>query len=649
MKILAFLAALLFAVPALAQGVGPVAPIPSEVVPFNPTGQAALTAGVTSTRVALPSNGKTAVIRNNGAVTAFLAFGNVTVAATVNAYPLPAGTSISYNMFPVTQPAAYTYVAAITASSSAVLSITTGSGQPFISGGVSSTVISGTADVNITQVGSDVIDSIALSTVNPSIFQNAMPSASVGFVFDPVGLTVAKSIVPYADNLSREGLPAAGLMGYEAVGGVWDRVQVGTGGELKVTGTVTATPSGTQAANITSIGGNAVTTTLPVSGLASDNADNVAASATGKVPVISHLAICDNATAASCQYDLVRSASTQVSGGMVNTGMIASQLFARTDDSNVLAPAAINGNTDTNGTTVTGLSTVNKSLTYDQVGNTWVRERYPSISSTNSSTAALGGGAVFTGTSVNIQGYGSATVSVISNVASATNGLSIQQSSDSTNWDLVDTYTVAAGVASKINVPRQAVFLRVVYTNGGSAQASFRLQTLLDTQMPTASSLKPLDGMSLENDFAGVLSIPALSSGTVLNVGKDITGAVAAGTGTTAVHLAPTSVVGATTSDSHCTAACASTLVSGAHNLYGANFSATVSGWLLVYDSLTCGANGTVSPLRTYAYPTANLSATVSWGSTPLRFATGIALCFSTTGPYTATASTTAFIAADYK
>lgn len=318
---------------------------------------------------------------------------------------------------------------------------------------------SGTQDVNITKVGGSAVSAISLATVNPTIFQNAAPTAAIGYVFDPVGLTVAKSVVPYADNISSEGLPANALMGYDGT-----------------------------------------------------------------------------------NFDRIRTASAQVSGGMSNTGMIAAQIFARTDDSNVSAPAALNGNTDTNGTTVTGLATVSKSLTYDQVGNNWVRERYPSISTTNSSTAALGGGAVFTGTSVNVQGYGSATITVISNVASATNGLSIQQSSDGTNWDITDPYTVAAGVVSKINVPRQAVFLRVVYTNGAGAQASFRLQTLLNTQMPTASSIKPVDGMSLENDFAGVLAVGGLSSGSVINVSKDIVGALATGAGTTAVAFSPANV-----------------------------------------------------------------------------------------------------------
>lgn len=113
------------------------------------------------------------------------------------------------------------------------------------------------------------------------------------------------------------------------------------------------------------------------------------------------------------------------------------------------------------------------------------------------------------------------------------------------------------------------------------------------------------------------------------------------------VTLTPSATVGITTQS--CTAACASTLISGAHALYGLTVNATVTGWVLVYDAATCSANGTVTPKKAYAYTAANASLGVSWSDIPMINATGIALCFSTTGPYTATASTTAFLSADYK
>lgn len=101
--------------------------------------------------------------------------------------------------------------------------------------------------------------------------------------------------------------------------------------------------------------------------------------------------------------------------------------------------------------------------------------------------------------------------------------------------------------------------------------------------------------------------------------------------------------------DSECSAPCASRIVTGAHNLYGFSGSATVAGWFLVYDATSCSADGTVTPLRAYAYPAANVTLAVSWSAVAKPFATGIAVCFSTTGPYTAATSTTAFVGVDYK
>lgn len=129
---------------------------------------------------------------------------------------------------------------------------------------------------------------------------------------------------------------------------------------------------------------------------------------------------------------------------------------------------------------------------------------------------------------------------------------------------------------------------------------------------------------------------------------KGLDGAtIATGFNPVPVIIAPSSTLGVSTSS--CTAACASTSVTGAHAIYGISASATVTGWVLVYDAATCSANGTVTPKKAYAYTVANSSLGVSWSDTPMIQATGISVCFSTTGPYTATASTTAFLSVDYK
>ena len=90
----------------------------------------------------------------------------------------------------------------------------------------------------------------------------------------------------------------------------------------------------------------------------------------------------------------------------------------------------------------------------------------------------LGIGGVFTGTATDITNCGIVFVNTVSDVASATDGLSIQQSSNGTNWDHTDDYTVAAGAAKNFSLNPHAKFFRIVYTNGGTEQASFRLQTI---------------------------------------------------------------------------------------------------------------------------------------------------------------------------
>lgn len=121
------------------------------------------------------------------------------------------------------------------------------------------------------------------------------------------------------------------------------------------------------------------------------------------------------------------------------------------------------------------------------------------------------------------------------------------------------------------------------------------------------------------------------------------------GTGTFATQdtITPSATVGVSTQS--CTVACASTIVSGAHSVYGISGSATVTGTILVYDATSCSANGTVTPKKAFAYTVANAPIGISWADVPMINATGIAVCFSSTGPFTATASTTAFLSVDFK
>lgn len=119
-------------------------------------------------------------------------------------------------------------------------------------------------------------------------------------------------------------------------------------------------------------------------------------------------------------------------------------------------------------------------------------ERLELISTNNSTTSLLGAGGVFTGTADDVSPYAMMTIFVASDVDSAEKGLSLEFSTDGTNWDRKKTVTVSnadgASVASG-GVHTLAVisqYFRVVYTNGSSPQASFRLQTIYHTHKSKA-------------------------------------------------------------------------------------------------------------------------------------------------------------------
>ena len=122
------------------------------------------------------------------------------------------------------------------------------------------------------------------------------------------------------------------------------------------------------------------------------------------------------------------------------------------------------------------------------------------VDSGNSSSTPLGISSVFTGASLDILNCGIVFVNVYANVVSAVDGLSIQQSSNGTNWDHTDDYTIAAGATKNFSINPHARYLRVVYTNGAIAQGSFRLQTICKSQNAKASSHRIKDTIIGDDD-----------------------------------------------------------------------------------------------------------------------------------------------------
>lgn len=123
------------------------------------------------------------------------------------------------------------------------------------------------------------------------------------------------------------------------------------------------------------------------------------------------------------------------------------------------------------------------------------------LSAANSSTSLLSGGSLFTGTSEDIKDFSAIAVNVFSDQTSATDGLSMQQSSNGTNWDITDVYTIAASTGKTFSVQPAARFFRVVYTNGATPQGTFRLQTIYHVTNIKPSSQRTSDAYTNETDL----------------------------------------------------------------------------------------------------------------------------------------------------
>ncbi len=116
----------------------------------------------------------------------------------------------------------------------------------------------------------------------------------------------------------------------------------------------------------------------------------------------------------------------------------------------------------------------------DGLGALWTHHTPNLIDTGNSSTDVLAGAAAFTGTGKDVLDFHTISITIDSSHDSATDGMTFQFSTDNSNWDDINTFTyTAADGARRFNFPVTAQYFRVVYTNGGTLQTHFRLQTIL--------------------------------------------------------------------------------------------------------------------------------------------------------------------------
>ena len=89
-----------------------------------------------------------------------------------------------------------------------------------------------------------------------------------------------------------------------------------------------------------------------------------------------------------------------------------------------------------------------------------------------STTTALAIDASWTSPSEEILNFGRITGTVFADVAGT---IYVEQSPDNTNWDVVDSWSVAAGAGLGFSVELVGRYVRIRFTNGATAQAAFRL------------------------------------------------------------------------------------------------------------------------------------------------------------------------------
>lgn len=126
-----------------------------------------------------------------------------------------------------------------------------------------------------------------------------------------------------------------------------------------------------------------------------------------------------------------------------------------------------------------GSLTVDGTVAVSSVGGTVSTSLPGFVSAGNATTTPLAANATFTGTWEDLRDYATLSVTVYANVESAAGGLQFQWSGDGVTEDESEDITISAshpGRAMAFNV--RGRYLRIRYTNGGTAQTTFRLNTV---------------------------------------------------------------------------------------------------------------------------------------------------------------------------
>lgn len=396
--------------------------------------------------------------------------------------------------------------------------------------------------------------------------------------------------------------PALGQSNYSNTAGIRAYDSSVDANKVKVVaGSVTVVPSGTQNVNVTQVGGNAVTTTLPVS------------DAGGSLTVDGTVAV-SNFPATQPVSGTV--AATQ--SGTWNVGDITGTVSLPTGASTSALQTTGNSSLSSIDTKLSGTLAVSGPLTDTQLRATAVP-----VSVSGVATAANQATANASLSSIDTKLTSPLTISLPTGASTAANQTATQGS-------------VAPGTAATASMLTGGVYNSsgVTLTNGQQAA----------TQLDSTGGLRVF-GAAVSGAGGGnnMLQVGGQDAGfTYRQIRTDTSGALK-------IFNAPTTDSNAAITPT-VTSAVASNLVakSSAGNLYGFQVTSGASaGYALLFNATSLPADGAVTPIKCYSMAaTSTLSVDFRPGPA-LRFGTGLVIGFSTTGCFTLTASATAFISAE--
>jgi hypothetical protein len=138
----------------------------------------------------------------------------------------------------------------------------------------------------------------------------------------------------------------------------------------------------------------------------------------------------------------------------------------------------------------------------------------------NTTTTPLLADATFTGEWQDTLDYGVIVIGLIADQDSATDGLVVQWSANGISVTQTDIFTITANNGKVFTFGPANQYIRVVYTNGGTDQGTFNLQTILKRTFVKPSSHRIQDSIVAEDDAELTKSVLTAENptGTFINI-----------------------------------------------------------------------------------------------------------------------------------